>query len=687
MDKTQKDLDLYFLTRNVQWRYRLDQYEDATIAEMLKTVRAAVSDVQKQLFMGEKVPRADVLVQELEALSAGLRKRLGEDVADMATEALNYSAVEHQAILSINGAASINTVALSAEQFRAFMASPATGGVSLPAWVDAAWGSTVTEQVKRNLNIAALQGESYQKAVRGLLESSIADFSEREAITIARTYVQTASVAAQMSLYEANDDLVTGWKWSAVLEGGYSKSGRGTCLRCSALDGSIFPMGKGPSIPLHPRCLTGETPVVAPDKVAAFIAPYRGMVVEIGLPDGTSISVTPNHLFLTRDGFVSAEALNEGDEIFYSAGANGPVGLVGPDDHGKPTPIKEIVEAMAKAPGMVTVRVPHAPEYFHGDGEFFQGYVDIIAPDCLLRREGDTSVPEQSPEARLVIADLTQRALPPECDFTHPLIWLWLATGGDVSGKSVSDVLLPRAPGHHEAVCGCVVPALDTGIIKPMFNGYSGNAEVFTDCVSRDAGLIHVDNNINRDVFSVPRDKDGLSVDGLNPVALEHVCDSANVDGKVLADFTRRFSGKVSFTNVSFVRSRYFSGHVYDLQTLSSMYHVAGLLSSNCRCVALPVMKSWRELGLDRDELEPAIRPYTIRPDKNIDAGGMRTIIESGRHQGDYASWWAKQDRAFRVNAVGPGRFELLESGKIKFEDLVDAQGRQRTLGELAALR
>lgn len=358
MDKTQKDLDLYFLTRNVQWRYRLDQYEDAVIAEMLKTVRAAVADVQLQLFNGGTVPRGDALLDELQALSAGLRKRLGEDVADMATEALNYSAQEHASILSIDNRVPINNVALSADQFRAFMSSPATGGVSLPAWVDAAWGSTVTEQVKRNLNIAVLQGEGYQKAVRGLLESSIADFTEREAITIARTYVQTASVAAQMSLYEANDDLVTGWKWSAVLEGGYSKSGRGTCLRCSALDGKIFKMGEGPNIPLHCRC----------------------------------------------------------------------------------------------------------------------------------------------------------------------------------------------------------------------------------------------------------------------------------------------------------------------------------------RCVALPQLKTWRELGLDRDELEPAIRPYTIRPDVNIDAGGMRAIIESGRHQGDYASWFAKQGRAFQQNVVGPGRLELLDSGKIKFEDLVDGTGSQRTLKELMAL-
>ena len=66
--------------------------------------------------------------------------------------------------------------------------------------------------------------------------------------------------------------------------------------------------------------------------------------------------------------------------------------------------------------------------------------------------------------------------------------------------------------------------------------------------------------------------------------------------------------------------------------------------------------------------------------------GVMRTIIESGRHQGDYASWWAKQPKAFQVNAVGPGRYELLKSGKIEFGDLVDGRGRQRTLEELRGL-
>jgi hypothetical protein len=355
MDKTQADLDLYFLTRNVQWRYRLDQYEDAAIAEMLKTVRSTVAEIKQEIFDGDVPENADELVAELEALSAGLRKRIGEDVATMSSVAGEYSVAEHTAIMSLDGAAKINTVALSAAQFKEFLGGGPTQGTPLPAWVDAAWGEAVSQKIKRNLNVAVLRGEGYRKAVRGLLDAGLADFTEREAITIARTYVQTANVAAQMAVYQANDDLVTGWKWSSVLEPGYSKSGRGTCMRCAALDGQVFQMGKGPSIPLHPRC----------------------------------------------------------------------------------------------------------------------------------------------------------------------------------------------------------------------------------------------------------------------------------------------------------------------------------------RCVAIPVTKTWRELGIDRDEIEAAIRPYTIRPDANIDAGGMRTIIESGRHQGNYASWFAKQPKDFKINAVGPNRYKLLESGGIKFDDLIDREGNLRTLKQL----
>ncbi len=106
-------------------------------------------------------------------------------------------------------------------------------------------------------------------------------------------------------------------------------------------------------------------------------------------------------------------------------------------------------------------------------------------------------------------------------------------------------------------------------------------------------------------------------------------------------------------------------------------------LHIRCRCVLLPVTVSFRELGLDIDEIKQAYRPYTILPNKNIDADGRRTILESGFHEGDYASWFDKQDRGFKLKAIGPRRFEMYEAGVIRFSDLVDRSGDLRSLKEL----
>lgn len=103
-----------------------------------------------------------------------------------------------------------------------------------------------------------------------------------------------------------------------------------------------------------------------------------------------------------------------------------------------------------------------------------------------------------------------------------------------------------------------------------------------------------------------------------------------------------------------------------------------------CRCVPLPVTKTWRELGLDIDEMEEVVRPYTQRGNVNIDAGGRRTIEEVGFHNGDYGTRFAGQDRAWRERTAGSGRVALLDDGEIEFHDLVDRDtGRLRTLKEL----
>ena len=108
-------------------------------------------------------------------------------------------------------------------------------------------------------------------------------------------------------------------------------------------------------------------------------------------------------------------------------------------------------------------------------------------------------------------------------------------------------------------------------------------------------------------------------------------------------------------------------------------------LHPNCRCLFLPKLLTWKELGIDDfKELEDAFRPYTIRPDQSIDVGGRRAIEEHGFFQQDYKDWVLTRNDKFQLNLLGKNRYELFKSGKIKLEDLVDIEtGRLILLKEL----
>ena len=85
------------------------------------------------------------------------------------------------------------------------------------------------------------------------------------------------------------------------------------------------------------------------------------------------------------------------------------------------------------------------------------------------------------------------------------------------------------------------------------------------------------------------------------------------------------------------------------------------------------MLVSYRELGLDVDELEEVARPWTERPDIPVGEGG-RNVITWGKHKGSYSSWFDSRGEQFQRNVVGPKRLELIKAGKVKFGDLVDPQ-------------
>ena len=265
----QELLDLYWLARQIAWRYKLDAYDDEVLKAIQKTLTKARREIlgrfEAQLVRTDwTASRAEEVLYALDDLTQGVRAAMADQIGEASGFAGQHALAEHSSILSVGGTAvAVEAVSLSAEQMRQMFAETPLGGKTLAGWVDAAFDATVKAGIREELNAGLLQGEGYPKLVKRLAQG-FDDLSREQAITLVRTYVQSANVAAAEAVYKRNADVVARVKWRSVLEPGYKKTGRGTCLRCSALDGKTWALDdeNRPDCPLHPRCrcmLTPET--------------------------------------------------------------------------------------------------------------------------------------------------------------------------------------------------------------------------------------------------------------------------------------------------------------------------------------------------------------------------------------------------------------------------------------------
>lgn len=89
-----------------------------------------------------------------------------------------------------------------------------------------------------------------------------------------------------------------------------------------------------------------------------------------------------------------------------------------------------------------------------------------------------------------------------------------------------------------------------------------------------------------------------------------------------------------------------------------------------CRCIRVPVTKSWRELGFDIDELPPGTRATM---------DGQVSATET------YDSWLRKQSGEVQDEALGPTRGALFRSGNLPVDRFTNRAGDELTLDQLKA--
>ena len=210
-------LALYLLSRSLWWRHDLEQLDAEAVAAVIVALEAAQKDIASRLAAEAAglATLSDWRREQDEALNAwadevlaGARATITGTVSEASIAAAAASLAAYNAILTLDGKASaVKSVGLTSAQVVSWFQDTALGSGGLEHWVDTALENGVKQSILAALRQVAVEGKGTAEAVRRVLvAASDAGFElmRREAITITRTFIQTANVNAQEAVYKAN---------------------------------------------------------------------------------------------------------------------------------------------------------------------------------------------------------------------------------------------------------------------------------------------------------------------------------------------------------------------------------------------------------------------------------------------------------------------------------------------------
>jgi len=407
------------------------------------------------------------------------------------------------------------------------------------------------EKLRRQLKAGIEAGEGIPELTKRV-NMTYDNWNKARSEMIARTETLRASNQGALAAYRQSG-VVTHLTWATFWDSR-------TCPFCEDLDGKtigieekFFSMGdeftverEGKELslkvnytdiespPLHARCLLpGTRCETAGNTIAGLRAFYRGKIIELSFSEGSPLTVTPNHMLLTPNGFASAQLLRKGDDIFYCSSLKGII-PGNPNNNNGPARIEDIISSFAKAPGMVAKRVPVSAEQLHGDGRFCDGYIDIIGADGFLLDTGKTAFTQFLREHNFSATDTNLFDLSRFSNLTAIFEALAFAADSSVGGSRQPHPFFLRRLAHSGEHSLASISGFDPILEQAKTNRTASNVKPFGECL-----------------LGLP----------------------AFIKTKKIVD----------------IKIDSFHGYVYDLHTQSSLYISNGVISSNCRCHILPI--------------------------------------------------------------------------------------------------
>lgn len=302
---------------------------------------------------------------------------------------------------------------------------------------------------------------------------------------------------------------------------------------CLPLEGSVYDINdpQRPRIPIntHPNCVLGDTEIITDKIICALRTYYSGPLVEITTSKGTKISVTPNHMFLTPQGFVAADFLREGDNIINSTYSKWKTSSLNPNNYRKPSTIKQVFDSLVESSRVDTMSVPPSPEYLHGDAVFSQGNINIIWTNSFLSHTSKPSL------FKHILTKFLNR-----CNSCLSFFYC---------KRSLTFFLK-----SYLSTSDCFMSG--TRQTSSFFSGRLRHTQIHSL----------------------------TSSSGSNIIDLETFYKWSSTTLENLSKSLKRFSSVVQLDEISHINVKVHSGFVYDLQTESTLYSGNGIILSNCRC-------------------------------------------------------------------------------------------------------
>lgn len=477
------------------------------------------------------------------------------------------------------------------------------------------------------------------------------------------------------------------------------------CPACLLADGRTYPIDYG--FDAHPQCLIGGTVVSSPTVLATSKRWFDGQVIEIRTVNGNVLTVTENHPILTDKGWIAAHLLKEGDNVISSLDSERTISLIDPNDYSRPAIIEDVIESFARTGGMVAVSVPTAPIDFHCDG--MHGNVDIVRADSLLESSRQAALRQPTSEQAFVGSGMGLGLFPSDSAVTQLFKGALLAASCDMHRGGESGDFFRRALTHHEAVSFGLPANRDASFDKSVADNSAASALLGSDSILGQSREIHLDNGIRSQAHSFASHKGDAgdieppadsSAAGIvlgskigfgyaEPVQVDQFL-NGNVDNirgaflpslsggnfallgsaaqqapsfqfsskellrgtPSLGGYVAAISSNIVADRILKVSRRHFSGHVYNLQTSTGWYIAEGIITHNCRCTTIPILRD-----------VPPIR-WQTGPE-----------------------WLEAQPETTQRAILGKGRFEAWQSGRATLSDMVSRDWSDTWGGSLRPTR